>query len=89
MNSKRGSAAGSTDAPAAPGGAASGVGEAGFLRERVEAEAARYRYLRDYCVVEWHSDMARDKGAPSLSIDFEADGHDLDAAIDAAIGGAV
>jgi hypothetical protein len=48
-------------------------------------DARRYRFLRDHCKREWVSDMPRDKGAPSLDIDFEAEGHDLDAAVDAAI----
>lgn len=48
-------------------------------------EAERYRFLRRRHVREWVSDMPENKGKPSLDIDFEAPGHDLDAAIDAAI----
>lgn len=53
--------------------------------ERLRADATRYRWLKANCVREWKSDMPHDKGAPSLDIDFEADGHDLDAAIDTAL----
>jgi hypothetical protein len=52
--------------------------------EALTADAERYRWLRDNCKREWESDMENDKGAPSLDIDFNAPGHDLDAAIDAA-----
>ena len=48
-------------------------------------DAERYRYLRRRHVREWVSDMPENKGAPSLDIDFDAPGHDLDAAVDAAI----
>lgn len=46
-------------------------------------DAARYRYLREHCVLRWKSNM----GSPdSLSLDFDGSGHDLDAAVDAARG---
>ncbi|WP_429949572.1 hypothetical protein ACQYWY_21675 [Comamonas sediminis] len=48
-------------------------------------DAKRYRYLRDNCVREWISRLESTKGKKTLDIDFEADGHDLDAAIDAAL----
>lgn len=51
-----------------------------------DAKAAeRYRYLRKHHVREWVSDMEHVKGAPSLDLDFSAEGHDLDAAIDRAM----
>jgi hypothetical protein len=53
----------------------------------VRKDAERYRWLRSNCKREWQSDMPHNKGAPSLDIDFSADGHDLDAAIDAAMQG--
>ena len=55
------------------------------LEARDAVDARRYRYLRDHCKREWYSDMPHNKGAPSLDIEFEARGHDLDAAIDAAL----
>lgn len=59
------------------------LAEAGEARDA--ADARRYRYLRDHCKREWYSDMPHNKGAPSLDIEFEARGHDLDAAIDTAL----
>ncbi|WP_374012747.1 hypothetical protein [Pseudoxanthomonas koreensis] len=53
--------------------------------ERDAKDAERYRYLRKHHVREWESDMPHDKGAPSLDLDFSAEGHDLDAAIDRAM----
>ena len=46
-------------------------------------EAARYRYLRDFHVLTWESQIG---GPDTCSIDFEGEGHDLDAAIDKARG---
>lgn len=54
--------------------------------ERLKEDAARYAYLRDNCKREWQSDMSHDRGKPSLDIEFEAPGWDLDAAIDTARG---
>ena len=48
-------------------------------------DAARYRYLRDHHVVIWVSEMPLSKGAKSLDLDFSAEGHCLDAAIDRAM----
>ncbi|MFL6969012.1 hypothetical protein ACJ6X8_22525 [Pseudomonas alvandae] len=45
--------------------------------------AARYRYLREFHFQPWVSQMA---GPDTCSIDFEGEGHDLDAAIDKARG---
>lgn len=61
---------------------------ADLARANVEgvADGERYRYLRKHHVREWESDMPHDKGAPSLDLDFSAEGHDLDAAIDRARG---
>lgn len=42
-------------------------------------DAARYQYLRDFHVLTWESQMG---GPDTCSIDFEGEGHDLDAAID-------
>lgn len=56
------------------------------LAAKDRADAARYRYLRDNHMREWVSDMPHNKGAPSLDLDFSAEGHDLDAAIDRAMG---
>lgn len=53
--------------------------------EMDSADAGRYRYLRKHHLREWVSDMPHDKGAPSLDLDFSAEGHDLDAAIDRAM----
>ncbi|MEN5181728.1 hypothetical protein ABE501_18355 [Comamonas testosteroni] len=50
--------------------------------------AARYCYLRDNYVREWVSRLESSKGKKTLDIGFEADGHDLDAAIDAAMAAA-
>ena len=47
----------------------------------LQADAERYRYLRDNCTRRWVSNMG---GADSLDIGFDAEGHDLDAAVDAA-----
>lgn len=52
----------------------------------LEQDAERYRYLRKHHTREWESDMPHDKGAPSIDLDFSAEGHDLDAAIDRAMG---
>lgn len=51
-------------------------------------DAARYRHLRDNCVREWVSRLEATKGKKTLDIEFAADGHDLDAAIDAAMAAA-
>lgn len=48
-------------------------------------KAARYDWLRDNCVREWVSRLESTKGKKTLDIEFEADGHDLDAALDAAL----
>jgi hypothetical protein len=45
-------------------------------------DAARYRFLRDNCCRQWESVMG---GVDTLDIDFNAPGHDVDAAIDAAM----
>lgn len=55
------------------------------VSERDRKDAERYRYLRQHHVREWVSDMPENKGAPSLDLDFSAEGHDLDAAIDRAM----
>ena len=49
-------------------------------------DAARYRYLRDNYVQRWESVLPEKAGAKSLDLDFSAEGHDLDAAIDRARG---
>lgn len=54
-------------------------------RDALRKDAERYRYLRKHHVREWISDMEHDRGAPSLDLDFSAEGHDLDAAIDRAM----
>lgn len=43
----------------------------------------RYQYLRDFHVLTWESQIG---GPDTCSIDFEGEGHDLDAAIDNARG---
>lgn len=48
-------------------------------------DAERYQWLRANCVREWVSVMPDKAQAPTLDIGFTAPGHDLDAAIDAAI----
>lgn len=53
--------------------------------DTLRRDAGRYRWLERNRVREWESDMAHNRGAPSLDIDFEAPGHDLDSAIDAAM----
>lgn len=46
-------------------------------------DAERYRFLRDFHVLPWISQIG---GPDRCSIDFEGEGHDLDAAIDMARG---
>lgn len=56
--------------------------------EAVEADAERYRYLRQNHVSEYESETPYDMSSPSLDLDFSAEGHDLDAAIDRVRGAA-
>lgn len=49
-------------------------------REAAERDARRYRHLKDNHVRRWTSNMG---GPDSLDIGFDANGHDLDAALDA------
>ena len=58
------------------------------LNQQIEKamDAARYRYLRDNHVQRWESVLPEKAGAKSLDLDFSAEGHDLDAAIDRARG---
>ncbi|TDS82581.1 hypothetical protein [Comamonas sp. JUb58] len=51
-------------------------------------KAARYDYLRENCVREWVSRLEATKGKKTLDIEFDADGHDLDIALDAAMAAA-
>ncbi|MEJ5125811.1 hypothetical protein WH367_07105 [Comamonas sp. MYb21] len=51
-------------------------------------KAARYDWLRDNHVRAWNSRLESTKGKKTLDIDFEADGHDLDSALDAAMAAA-
>lgn len=46
-------------------------------------DATRYQYLRNFHVLTWESQI---DGPDTCSIDFEGEGHDLDAAIDKARG---
>lgn len=57
-------------------------------RMQDKRDAERYRYLRESHVRKWVSDLPHNKNAPSLDLDFSAEGHDLDAALDRAMQGA-
>lgn len=61
--------------PAAPADAAQ--------RQANARDAARYRWIKRHYVRTWVSQLPGKKGAKSVELDFEAEGDDIDAAIDA------
>lgn len=59
------------------------ITEPEWPQENDQADAQRYRYLREFHVSRWHSLIG---GPDRCDFSFEGSGHDMDAAIDAARG---